>query len=357
MLPGAGLPPPEPRGAGRPGFGELFAALPVAAIVVTPDDRIAHANALAEEMLNLSERIMVDQPLAAILSPPDVRQGHDGQGWAVYDIEITTARGVRIRVDFAERALADRPGWRIVTLHAAAKAHAIGRTDHNAGERAAAGAAAMLGHEIKNPLSGIRGAAQLLGPGELTALIVTEVDRIAALIDRMEEFSDHRPLRCVPENIYPLLAHARTLAEAGFARGMRIEERFDPSLPPAHVNRDALLQILINLLKNAREAVASVRQPRIVLATAYRHGVTRAPTSGQPRVALPIEIAVIDNGPGAPSDIAAHLFDPFVSGRPDGRGLGLALVGKLVRDMGGIVHYAREGDPLRTVFRLLLPRG
>jgi two-component system nitrogen regulation sensor histidine kinase GlnL len=351
------LPRLEPHGATCPSFGELFAALPVATIVVTPEDRIAHANALAEEMLNLSERVMVGQPLAAVLPPPDVGQARDGYGWAVYDTEIKTARGLRIRVDFAERELADRPGWRIVTLHAAAKAHAIGRTDHTAGERAAAGAAAMLAHEIKNPLSGIRGAAQLLGPGELTTLIVTEVDRIAALIDRMEEFTDHRPLDCRPENIYPLLAHARTLAEAGFARDIRIEERFDPSLPPASVNRDALLQILINLLKNAREACAMAHEPRIAIATAYRHGITRAGATGQPRVMLPIEIAVIDNGPGAPDDIAAHLFDPFVSGRPEGRGLGLALVGKLVRDMGGIVQYVREGDPTCTVFRLLLPRG
>jgi two-component system nitrogen regulation sensor histidine kinase GlnL len=215
----------------------------------------------------------------------------------------------------------------------------------------------MLAHEIRNPLSGIRGAAQLLGPGELTQLIVTEVDRIAALIDRMQDFGDTRPLPTGPENIYPLLDHARSLALAGFARGVTIEERFDPSLPFAQVNRDALLQILINLLKNACEAAAATRQPRLVLTTAYRHGVATVAAPGRPRVALPIEICVIDNGPGAPDDIADHLFDPFVSSRPEGQGLGLALVDKLMRDMGGIVQYAREGTPPMTVLRLLLPRA
>lgn len=215
----------------------------------------------------------------------------------------------------------------------------------------------MLAHEIKNPLSGIRGAAQLIGAGELTTLIVTEVDRIAALIDRMQDFSDTRPLPVTPENIYQLIAHARGVAQAGFARGVPIEERFDPSLPRASVNRDALLQILINLLKNAHEAVRNVRQPSIAVTTAYRHGMAVSAAPGRERMPLPIEICIVDNGPGAPADIADNLFDPFVSGRAEGQGLGLALVDKLMRDMGGIVQYAREGHPEMTLFRLLLPRA
>ncbi|WP_308814082.1 ATP-binding protein [Sphingomonas sp. GV3] len=342
--------------AGRPGFADLFAALPVAVLVVDPEARIAHANALAEGLLNLSERVMRGQPLTAILPPPE-ENGRDGHGLAVYDVDIATPRG-RIRVDYAAAMLADYPGWRVISLHASASTRGLG---HSAGRaasaRAASGAAAMLAHEIKNPLSGIRGAAQLIGAGELTTLIVTEVDRIAALIDRMQDFSDTRPLPVRAENIYPLIAHARRLALAGFARGLTIEERFDPSLPPAMVDRDALLQILINLLKNAQEATRDTRQPRLVLTTAYRHGMSVSATPGRPRIPLPIEICVIDNGPGAPPDIADHLFDPFVSGRPEGQGLGLALVDKLMRDMGGIVQYAREGTPEMTTLRLLLPRA
>ena len=362
MHPGASATPPRLRQDtsryGRPGFAELLAALPVAVIVVDPQDRIAHANALAEQLLNLSERLMVGQALQAILPPPEQARTGDGHGFAIYDTEIETARGVRIRVDFVEAQVPDYPGWRTITLHGAANSRLLGSAaDRSAGSRAAIGAAAMLAHEIKNPLSGIRGAAQLLGPGELTTLVVTEVDRIAALIDRMQDFSDTRPLPLAAENIYPLLDHARNVALAGFARGITIEERFDPSLPPASVNRDALLQIVINLLKNAREAVRAVRAPRIVLTTAYRHGLAARVAPGRPRRPLPIEICVLDNGPGAPADIAGHLFDPFVSGRPEGQGLGLALVDKLVRDMDGLVQYAREGSPEMTVFRLLLPRA
>jgi two-component system, NtrC family, nitrogen regulation sensor histidine kinase GlnL len=351
--------PPERAGWGRPGFAELFAALPVAVVVIGPDERIAHANALAEQLLNLSERLMVGQPLAAILPPPaDDARTRDGHGFAVYDAEIATPRGGRLRVDFVEAHLPDHPGWRAITLHTAASSRKLGHSsDRSAGARAAVGAAAMLAHEIKNPLSGIRGAAQLLGQNELTQLITTEVDRIAALIDRMQDFTDTRPLPVAGENIYPLLSHARELALAGFARGVAIEERFDPSLPLARINRDALLQVLINLLKNAREAVRNEREPRVTITTAYRHGMSVRAGPERRRTALPIEICVVDNGPGAPPDIADHLFDPFVSGRPEGTGLGLALVDKLVRDMGGLVQYAREGTPEQTVLRLLLPRA
>lgn len=361
----ASLPPRE--AVGGPGYPELFAALPVAAIVVDPDDRVTQVNALAEQLLNASERHMVGHPFAAILPPPDHGGHRAGHAFVAYDADITTSRGHRMRVDFHEATVPHHPGWRLITLQETAASRRLGHAADRAGAaRAAVGAAAMLAHEIKNPLSGIRGAAQLIAADrrggelselpELPELIVTEVDRIAALIDRMEDFSDTRPLPLAAENIYPILDHARSVALAGFARDVTIEERFDPSLPPALVNRDALTQVLLNLLKNARQAVQG-RVPRLALSTAFRHGMAVSAGAGRPRRPLPIEISVLDNGPGAPADIADHLFDPFVSGHPEGQGLGLALVDKLVRDMGGIVQYAREGDPEWTVFRLLLPRA
>jgi len=327
-------------------------------MVIDPDDCISHANALAEGLLNLSHRLMVGQPLSAILPPPGDARSRDNHELAVFDTEIATPRGHRIRVDFVETEIANHPGWRAIALHTSASSRRLGHSaDRAGGARAAVGAAAMLAHEIKNPLSGIRGAAQLLGPGELTELITTEVDRIAALIDRMQDFGDTRPRPVSAHNIYPLLGHARGVALAGFARGITIEERFDPSLPPALIDGDALLQIVINLLKNAHEAVKEEHDPRITITTAYRHGMAVSVAPGRPRQPLPIEICVVDNGPGAPVDIAEHLFEPFVSGRRDGQGLGLALVDKLMRDMGGIVQYAREGHPETTVLRLLLPRA
>ena len=336
--------------AARPGHAELIAALPVAVLTLDPEGCIAQANAACEQLLNWSERAMQGASFTAVL-PGQQRRADD---FAVFDAEVETARGLRLRVDITGAELPERPGWRVVTLHPAGPR----RFDRPpAGGRAAIGAAAMLAHEIRNPLSGIRGAAQLLGPGEMPALIMNEVDRIAGLIDRMQGFTDSRPLPLSAENIYPLLAHVRRVATAGFARDIIWEERFDPSLPRAETNRDALVQVLLNLVKNASEATEARADARIILATAYRHGMTVSAGPGRPRRALPIEISVVDNGPGAPADIADQLFDPFVSGRPEGQGLGLALVDKLVRDMGGLVRYSREGEPATTVFRLLLPRA
>lgn len=362
-FPRGGLRRARPAPVDGPAFAEIFATLPVAVLVIDPEGRVAHANAAAELLLNHSESSMVRQPLEAVLHlPGDAAERRDGHGFAAFDTEIAVVRGPRVRVDFLETQVPDHPGWRIVTLHHAPHARRLSQGERTAGARAAVGAAAMLAHEIKNPLSGIRGAAQLLRSGgdpdgELTGLITTEVDRIAALIDRMQDFTDTRPLKLVPTNVYPLLDHARRVALAGFARGMVIEERFDPSLPSVMIDSDAFQQVLLNLLKNAAEVLVELAQPRIVLTTAYRHGMSVSRGPGQPRLPLPIEICVMDNGPGAPADIAEHLFEPFVSGKPEGKGLGLPLVEKLVRDMGGIVQYARERDPEVTVFRILLPRA
>ncbi|WP_375381983.1 nitrogen regulation protein NR(II) [uncultured Sphingomonas sp.] len=344
---------PPSAAAASPLQADLFAALPVPVLLVDQSGGIHRVNAAAEQLLNRSDRNLRGRCLATLL--PDVPERPED--FAAFDTVVRTPDGRTLRVDVAEATLPDHPGWRLVTLHAGGTR----RLDRGPGSRAAVGAAAMLAHEIRNPLSGIRGAAQLLAAAEpaedeLTRLIIDEVDRIVGLIDRMEDFTDTRPLPLAAENIYPLIAHVIQVARAGFAAGVAIEERFDPSLPAASANRDALIQVLLNLMKNAAEATEALTERRIVLATAYRHGVTSAAPGCRPQQ-LPIEIAILDNGPGAPADIADQLFAPFVSGRPEGRGLGLALVDKLVRDMGGIVQYAREGSPAMTMMRVLLPRA
>ena len=333
-------------GRAAPDHSAVFASLPVAALLIDPDGRISQANAACEQLLIRSERTMLRRPVGTVISmpalyPPD-------EGFAMFDGEFETSRGTRFRADFVAAPVADHPGWQTITLHSAVGPRRIG---HAGSARAATGAAAMLAHEIKNPLSGIRGAAQLLsGDPALTGLITTEVDRITALIDRMEDFTDSRPLTLEAENVHPLIDHVRRLAVAGFAAGVVVDERFDPSLPPAMLHHDAFVQILLNLVRNAAEAGAG----RITLTSAYRPGISVAADSGA-RQPLPIEVCVIDDGPGVPDDLLDYLFEPFVSGKPEGRGLGLALVEKLIGQIGGVVQHAREGE--RTVFRLLLARA
>jgi two-component system nitrogen regulation sensor histidine kinase GlnL len=368
-LPGSGLirfpwrGTPAPAAAPPPPAQEMLSALPIALFAVDPDGRIADTNVSAEMLLNLSRVAIIGRELKELLGQ-GLPQPTGDSPFAAYDYEISPIGGRKQRVDLVAAPLADRPGWRVVTVHGRARALMAGRwSEREGGTLSAVGAAAMLAHEIKNPLSGIRGAAQLLETSldeeskAMTSLIRNEVDRVAALIDRMEGFTDTRPLDLAPQNIHAILDHARSLAQQGFGRDIIIREIYDPSLPPVLGNRDALIQVFINLIKNAAEVIAIHGGSTITLTTAYRHGVSTVKQGGEQRLSLPIEICVIDDGPGAPPEIAEHLFDPFVTTKKSGGGLGLALVDKMVADQGGIVEYAREGEPMRTVFRLLLPRG
>ena len=218
--------------------------------------------------------------------------------------------------------------------------------------------AAMLAHEVKNPLSGIRGAAQLLEQDtdaagrQLTRLICDETDRIVALVDRMEAFSDYRPFDRDAVNIHEVLGRVRQLAQTGFARHIRFVEAYDPSLPPVHGNRDLLVQVFLNIVKNAAEAATS-GEGEIVLTSAYRHGLRLAGPGGEGRRHLPLMVAVADNGAGIPEDVQPSLFDPFVTTKRNGTGLGRALVAKVIGDHGGVIEF--DSRPGRTVFRVFLP--
>jgi two-component system nitrogen regulation sensor histidine kinase GlnL len=348
------------RGDARPAPAEaLLTALPTPMLVVDEDGLILDANAAAETLLNLSRNVIIGMRI-------DDATGHHLRTmptetpFVAYDLDILLPGMRSLRADMMAAPLPDWPGWRVVALHLHPTSGPIAR--RAGGNLAAAGAAALLAHEIKNPLSGIRGAAQLLEANvdedarALTKLIRDEVDRVTALIDRMEGFTDTRPLTLEPQNIHAILDHACSVAVRGFGDNVVFKEDYDPSLPPVLGHRDSLVQVVINLLKNAAEALGE-KGGSVLLTTAYRHGMSMVTEGGDGRRQLPIEVCVIDDGPGAPPEIAEHLFDPFVSSKRDGRGLGLALVEKLVADQGGMVEYAREGQPERTVFRLLLPRA
>jgi two-component system nitrogen regulation sensor histidine kinase GlnL len=360
----------QPRGrlsdgiqrASAPTADDLIAASPIAMLVVDPADLVVQANASAEMLLNLSAQNIIGRKLADLLSMPDGYRGGE-VAFAAYDAEIALRRGATLRADVFVTPFSEHGGWKAISMHAGAAAHRVGSRAQGGGARAAVRIAAMLAHEIKNPLAGIRGAAQLLGRSvdqaaqRMTQLIQDEVDRVAGLIDRMEGFTDTRLLERRAENIHAIIDHARAVAVSGYGDRLTIREIYDPSLPEVLVHRDTMVQIILNLLKNAAETADPGERRNVTITTAFRHGVSVAVDNGTRKLSLPIEVCIIDDGPGAPPEIVDQLFDPFVSSKPKGQGLGLALVDKLTRDMGGIVQYAREGVPENTVFRLLLPRA
>jgi len=255
--------------------------------------------------------------------------------------------------------MVDRSGAVVLSLLEQTLAMKLGeQLSHRNVARSVTAMASLLAHEIKNPLSGIRGAAQLLEQSAseedatLTRLIRDEADRIVKLVDRMEVFSDSRPVEREAVNIHRVLEHVRRVAENGFARHVRFVERYDPSLPPVSGNRDQLIQVLLNLVKNAAEACPE-EGGEIILSTAYQHGVRMAVPGTGTMMDLPLVVAVQDNGAGIPEDLRPHLFDPFVTTKRKGSGLGLALVAKIVNDHGGVIEF--DSQPRRTVFRVMLP--
>ena len=347
----------------------VLGAVPHPILVIGAHDRAVYVNGAAEQFFSTSQSLLKRQTLSELVGPSSPLVALIGQvrrtGASVneYGIDVAMPRIAATRlVDVYGGLLPEQSPLVLLMLQQRAMAQMIERQlTHRAAARSVSGMAAVMAHEIKNPLSGIRGAAQLLEPAlsnddrALTQLICTETDRIRDLVDRMEVFGDERPLDKSLVNVHVVLDHVKRLSQSGFARGIQFIEEYDPSLPHIMANRDKLVQAVLNLVKNAAEALegASGSEPHIVLRTAFRPGVRLALPGSQARISLPFMVEIEDNGAGIPQHLKEHLFDPFVTSKHTGTGLGLALVAKIISDHGGIVEC--DSVPKHTVFRILLP--
>jgi two-component system nitrogen regulation sensor histidine kinase GlnL len=353
------------QGPAMPEAAAILGAIAVPVVVLDAENRFRSANAAAELFFRTSIASLSQMTLADLL-PEDNRifaviaqVRHLDARVSDHDLTLESPRLSRRGVTVHAAPLPELPGGVVLTLEDGSTAQMLDRQlNFRGAARGASAMAAMLAHEVKNPLSGIRGAAQLLeqsatsdGDRELCQLVQDEADRIRGLVDRFDMFSD-RPVDLGPVNIHQVLDHVRRIAATGFASHLRLVEDYDPSLPAVWGNRDLLVQILLNLVKNAAEAVDPVGG-EIVLSTAYHHGVRIAVPGSADRVHLPLQISVRDNGPGIADEVRGTLFEPFVSTKRGGQGLGLALVAKLVADQGGLVEC--DSRPGRTVFRLSMP--
>ncbi len=358
-------------------FTCLLEAMPNPLIALGNDNNFIFANAAAENFFqssfkSLSKKglkaiIPATSPLLGLLKDARTRNATFNE----YGVVVGTPssggeRVVDLQIAPVISPNSEQQGMIVVQIMPRSMAQKIDQQlTHRSAARTVTGMASMLAHEIKNPLSGIRGAAQLLETSldaddlELTELIVTETDRIRDLVNQMEEFSDERPISREPINIHAVLSHVRKVAINGFAKDIPVSEKYDPSLPRVYGNRDQLVQVLLNLVKNAAEAITeNGGNGTIVFSTAFRPGVHlsmrsgKASTSGD-RISLPLEVKITNTGSTIPLDILPHMFEPFVSSKPNGKGLGLALTAKIIGDHGGVIDCTSKND--KTEFAILLP--
>jgi two-component system nitrogen regulation sensor histidine kinase GlnL len=354
----ANLPAPDPS--------ILFAALPMACVLLNVENRFRAANQAAEQFFGCSFSQLRQHVLADLIADDHQifvmiakARSHDilvSERDVDFNGPRVNHRGVAVQVT----PVAEEPGAVMLVISDWSATRTLGRQlrFRNAA-RSVAGMAAILAHEVKNPLSGIRGAAQLLensvadSDRELAVLIRDEADRIRALVDRMEMFGE-KPIERTGVNIHRVLEHVRRLAQSGFAAHLRVTERYDPSLPSVWGNRDQLVQVFLNLVKNAAEAITNASgEGEIILTTGYQPGVRLAAPGAAHRVNLPLLVTVRDSGPGIPPDVQQNVFEPFVTTKSGGSGLGLALVAKIVGDHGGLIEV--DSRPGRTEFRIFLP--
>lgn len=345
----------------------LLASLPQAVVLLEPGLRIVTANPAAEQFFGQGLSRLAGRELADAIGFSDsglIERFSDSEAPISARDVVVSVKGMGARkIDMTMSPVADSPGWQLLTIHDISATELLGELP-GAGDSAMLRGPEIMAHEIKNPLAGIRGAAQLLARDadtrqkSFTDLITSEVDRIALLIEQMQRLSRKTVAPMGPCNLHEAIRRAIAVLDA--AQGpdrprILIEEEFDPSLPAVLGNADALMQVLINLLSNASEACENIDGARVIVRTRFASGLQlHHAESGLP-VRLPIELRVSDNGPGVDPAMREHIFEPFVTSKHSGQGLGLALVHKLVRDMNGRIGHERDEERGLTHFRLHLP--
>ena len=346
------------------GFEHIWGALPFPVFVIAPDDTIEISNPAAEQLLGMSVRQMRRRSVGELFGSNTVvddtiQKARSGSNRVTqYNVVVTVSDMTSLSCTISVSNIEGREGMLLIMVQPTGSAEKIHRSlNHLSAARSVTTMAGMLAHEIRNPLAGISAAAQLLAVNarpddlELTELIGQEARRIGKLVDRVEYFVDQRPVEHQPVNIHDVLDRAVRSAQAGYARGVRFIKEFDPSLPDASGDPDQMFRAFRNIIKNSTEAVDDNRGT-IRLKTFYRTGI-RLAAPGSRSESLPLHVEFLDNGRGIPPDLISEVFEPFVTSKAHGSGLGLSLVSQTIAAHGGLIECESENGV--TVFRVRLP--
>ncbi len=349
----------------RPDYSQMLASISVPVLLISPDHCIDYANDASEAFFGRSKRRLegqrVDETLIFASERMNAALRSSDSDISAQDMELKTPHGL-ITVDISLSSVSKDSDWRIAVISPRNGGREHIGDQRDGGQQQAMGAPAILGHEIKNPLAGIKGAAQLLARQvdeknvALTDLIVNEVDRIARLLDQMQKLGRSEPAELAPANIHLLIERAIQSLRAANRAMPEISINYDPSLPDVLIDADGMVQVLINLLQNATDTLQGRLDGVVGISTRFvMSGALRDADADRRSIKLPVEIAISDNGPGVPDHIVDELFSPFVTTKRDGQGLGLAIVRKLVQQMNSRVLFERDSAQGQTIFRLLLP--
>ena len=341
-------------------FAQLLNNIPSAILLIDKDYNVSFINYAAEVLLGESAKTILNNNLQTFLASDNqlfslIDQVNKQRYNATqFDITINDFNKRNFIVD-VEAGMYDIDHI-ILCFHKRAIAEQIDRSIVYKNIHSVSGLSSLMAHEIKNPLSGIKGAAQLLNDvvdGEdkdLTSLIIDEVDRIGELVNRVNSISDNNIVKRASVNIHDVLQRVNKIAKNSFAANCKIIELYDPSLPDIYGDINALIQVFLNLVKNAAEAKPD---GQITIQTGYRHGFNIKVSGSNNKLKLPIYVHVIDDGPGIPDSIKNHLFEPFVSSKHRGSGLGLSIVSSIIEEHGGIIEVNSYKN---TIFTVLFPQ-
>ena len=333
----------------------LLEILNTAVLLLDDQLRLIYLNSAAENLFEISLRQVREHswpevtPVGTTLVDRLRRALRDQQPFMERELELHTAMGRRITVDCAVTRI--ETGELVLEITQGDRHLRIAHEEHLlVQQRAARDLLRGMAHEIKNPLGGLRGAAQLLESElpsaelkEYTRVITTEADRLTRLVDRMLGPNNVPSRRVI--NIHQVLEHVRSLVDAEGYPGLEIQQQYDPSIPELSADYELLVQAILNLVRNAAQAGAD----HIILKTRTQ----RQFTIGHRRYKLVIRIDVIDNGPGISADIQDKIFYPMVTGRPEGTGLGLSIAQSMINQHQGIIEF--NSEPGYTEFTIFLP--